>query len=132
MKRLSHEIAELGRGLPGALLIAGMIFQAVVGSAHLAFAAAATDGSRTPVICALYGDTPPGAPSEKPGGPSMPGTMACPVCASNHHVAGGLLPQLASIPKAIARRDYESHNLNDQWPNDRQPRLVNCRAPPRA
>ncbi len=134
MQRLCDDLADLGRSLLRALLVAALIFQAVVGSAHLAVAAAALDGGTAPVICTIYGPAPPGAPGEAPADPAdpdTPGTRACPVCASAHQGAGAFLLAIASIPvPAAAGGGANAAMGRDQWPDDRQPRLVNTRAPP--
>jgi hypothetical protein len=132
MQRLSDDLADLGRSLLRALLVAALIFQAVIGSAHLAFAAAATDGGPAPVICTIYGAAPLDAPGDAPADPDTPGTRACPVCASAHQGAGAFLPALASIPAPAAAPGANVAIANDQWPDGRQPQLVNTRAPPRA
>ena len=132
MQRLSDDLADLGRSLLRALLVAALIFQAVIGSAHLAFAAATPEGGPAPVICTIYGAAPLDAPGDAPADPDTPGTRACPVCASAHQGAGAFLPTLASIPVPAAAPSANAAIAHDQWPDDRQPRLVNTRAPPRA
>lgn len=132
MQRLSVELAELGRELLRAFLVAALIFQGVLGSAHLAFAAAAPDGSPAPVICSVDGAAPLKDSGGTPDEPGTPGTLACPVCASSHHIAGTFVPQLASIPRPTSDTRRLSRLQRDQWPEDRQPHLANSRAPPRS
>ncbi len=131
MERIAHEIAQTGRDLHRALLVAALIFQAVVGSAHLAFAAAAPDGSGVPFICTVYSVAPLDTPGETPRTPDMPGARACPVCAHAHPLTGALLLPLASLPALPGRSFAAVRPARDQWPDDRQPALPNSRAPPR-
>jgi len=126
------EVARLPHELLRAILVAALIFQGVISSAHLALAAAAPENGSSQVICTIHGAAPIDAPGDAPSDPDTPGTRACLVCASAHHLAGALVPALASLPAPAGRAFAAGRIARDQWPDGRQPRLFNARAPPRA
>jgi len=132
MQRHASTLTELRHSLFHAVLMAALIFQAVIGAAHLAIAATAQDGQPTRATCLAATPTGWGDPPDRPDDGDTPGKPTCAACASNHQSAGDGLPQLAAVsgPAPEARRQRIA--CRDQWPNGRQPRYVNSRAPPAA
>jgi len=126
---MAQALSDLWR----AVLIAALVFQGVIGSAHLAFSAFAPDGTPAQVICTAHGITtlPSHAPGETPDEPDPQGQRNCPVCASNHQAAGSLLLPVATVGRPHLRQIRYLDRANDQWPADRQPQFANSRAPPR-
>jgi len=115
-----------------AVVIATLIFQGVIGSAHLAFAAAALEGGPSPFICSVHASpSDPGIPGDAPEEPDPQGQRNCPVCASNHQAAGSLLLPVATVGRPLLRQIRHFYRAHDQWPADRQPQFANSRAPPR-
>ena len=134
MHRVWDEGQELCHGLLRALIVASLIYQGVVGSAHLAFAAAAPDSAFAPAICSAYGAgaLPADFPDQAPGQPDTQDNRTCSVCASNHQAAGSVLPPAADIDPPGLRANRHRARAHDQWPADRQPQVANSRAPPRS
>jgi len=133
MQRVRDDIQELCRGLLRALIVASLIYQGVVGSAHLAFAAAVPAAAFAPVICSAYGAgaLPTNLPRQAPDQPDLQDKRTCFVCASNHQAAGSVLLPVADINPPSLRATQSLDRAHDQWPADRQPQAANSRAPPR-
>jgi len=126
---MAQALSDLWR----AILIAALVFQGMIGSAHLAFMAFAPDGTQVQVICTAHGITtfPSDSPGETPDEPDPQGQRNCPVCASNHQAAGSLLLPVATVGRPLLRQIRHFNRAYDQWPADRQPQFANSRGPPR-
>jgi len=125
---------DLCYSLCRAILIASLIFQGVIGSAHIAFAAAAPDWQSAQVICSVYRGVPAGD-GQNTGSPDEPGSQeerACPACASNHQTAGACLPSLDNLAAPALDAAWRTPPKRDQWRGGRKPGFANSRAPPRS
>ena len=124
---MSRFPAELFR----VILVAAMVFQGVIGNAHLALAAADPDGTAALVICSGYGlDTRPADGSGTT--PDSPVQLKCPACAGLQQAAGTALLPVADLGRPVLHESCWVDRVHDQRPEERKPRFTNSRAPPRS
>jgi hypothetical protein len=129
MKRSRQAIDTFWSDLLRALLLACLVFQGVIGSAHLAFAAAAADDAAPWFVCSANGSTDIPADDET-GDPKQNAKRACAGCASNQQAGGASLPNAAPTPVPSTLAPWRIIAIGDQWPQARQPASVNSRSPP--